>query len=97
MMSPDFLSNYLLFGPLRRLVPRTLETALPVVADVQLSQYVPGELVSIANEVRLRGKDLPEAVIRRQVRDALDEARLRRGTLASANFEDIREHLAAVD
>lgn len=97
MMSPDFLSNYLLFGPLRRLVPRTLEAALPVVADVQLSQYVPGELVSIANEVRLRGKDLPEPVIQRQVRDALDEARLRRGTLAGANIEEIRDHLAVVD
>jgi hypothetical protein len=97
MMSPDFLRNYLTFGPLRRLVPRTLEEALPVVADVQLSPYVPPELLSIANEVRLANRDLPERVIRRRVRDALDAARLRRGRLSLGGLGELKQRLEVVD
>jgi len=97
IMSPDFLRNYLTFGPLRRLLPRTLETTLPVVADVLLSQYVPPELVAIADEVRVANQDLPERVIRRRVRDALDAARMRPGRIAQGGLDGLKERLSGLD
>jgi hypothetical protein len=97
LMSPDFLRSYLSFGPLRRLVPRALEADMPVVADLQLSQYVPRELVELANAVRADCRGLPEAVIRRRVRDQLDSARTRQGPLALGGLRELRERLKAAD
>jgi hypothetical protein len=93
VMSPDFLRNYLAFGPSRRLVPTTLEAAMPVVADVQLSRYVPPELVEVARETRESNRGQPERVIRRRVRDALDAARARRGPLAQGGLQQLKERL----
>jgi len=97
IMSPDFLRNYLAFGPARRLVPRTLDMTLPVVADLQLSHFVPSELVLVANEVRERSQGLPERLIRRRVRDALDAARSRQGNLARGGLGELKQRLQVVE
>jgi hypothetical protein len=70
---------------------------MPVVADLQLSQYVPRELVELANAVRADCRGLPEAVIRRRVRDQLDSARTRQGPLALGGLRELRERLKAAD
>jgi len=67
--------------------------SLPVVADIQLSRYVPPELVAVANEARERNRALPERLIRRRVRDALDAARARQGNLAKGGLGELQQRL----
>jgi len=93
-MSPDFLRNYLSFGPSRRLVSRSMESALPVLADGRLSQFVPLELLKTAEGIRTSHSDQPERAIRRSVRDGLDRARLWRGPVAAANLKTLNTVLA---
>ena len=83
VMSADFLTNYLAFGPLRNKVGREKTTALPLSIDPSSLQEVTHELVQIATSVRKESDGLPEHVIRRKVRDALDAARRRTGPVTS--------------
>lgn len=79
VMSADFLTNFLAFGPLRGKVSKIQKGALPVAIDPALVEYLTPELVALAKTVRNESKDNPEHVIRRKVRDALDDARRRTG------------------
>ncbi|MFZ2301624.1 MAG: hypothetical protein WAW10_07125 [Gallionella sp.] len=81
VMSADFLSNYLSFGPLRGKVAKHIDGILPVSIDPALVEYLTPELVSLANAVRGDSKGMPEHVIRRKVRDAMDDARRRTGDI----------------
>ena len=81
VMSADFLTNYLSFGPLRGRVARNIDAVLPISIDPALVEYLTPDLVSLANTVRESSKGLPEHVIRRKVRDAMDEARRRTGDI----------------
>ncbi len=81
VMSADFLTNYLSFGPLRTKVARSGSGVLPVALDTALFQNLSHELVQIAASVRRDSENLPEYVICRKVRDALDAAKRRTGDL----------------
>lgn len=83
VMSADFLSNYLAFGPLRGQVERNEKQngGLPVAIDPALVQYLTPELVALAKRVREESVGLQEHVIRRKVRDSLDEAKRRTGSV----------------
>ncbi len=81
VMSADFLSNYLSFGPTRDRVSRDVSGGLPVALDPALVSYISPELVQTANSVRASCVGLDEHVIRRKVRDALDAARRRIGKI----------------
>lgn len=81
VMSPDFLVNYLAFGPVRRLVKKGVEAQLPVAIDIGIGD-LPKELMDVAEQVRGQLHDKPERLIRREVRDQLDRARMRRGAVS---------------
>lgn len=83
VMSADFLTNYLAFGPVREKVSRAIDASLPVSLDPALVDYLTPELVQVANEVRAKATGLPEHVIRRKVRDALDAAKRRVGDITT--------------
>lgn len=83
VMSADFLTNYLAFGPLRGKVARSLSGVLPVAMDPGLIEYLTPELVSLASTVRGASLGMPEHVIRRKVRDALDAAKRRTGNVTN--------------
>lgn len=87
VMSADFLTNYLAFGPLREKVGRIKDAALPVSIDPSAVSEVTAELVQLANRVREQAGDLPEHVIRRRVRDALDAARRRPGAITERGLQ----------
>lgn len=92
VMSADFLTNYLAFGPLRQKVARSQNGVLPVAIDPGLIEYLSPELVALAKTVRNESLGLSEHVIRRNVRDALDAAKRRTGNitergLSLQNFE----------
>jgi hypothetical protein len=83
VMSADFLTNYLAFGPLRDRVGGAKTAGLPVSIDPSAVQGLTPELVELARTVRKEAEGLPEHVIRRRVRDALDAARRRTGQVTA--------------
>lgn len=93
VLSPDFLANYLAFGPIRRQVSKSSELSLPVVIDLSVTQYLPQELVALAESVREELKGCPEYMIRRKVRDRLDAAKARRGAMAQGGTKAMQQDL----
>ncbi|HHT8992367.1 TPA: hypothetical protein ACT5B2_004224 [Burkholderia cenocepacia] len=88
VMSADFLVNYLAFGPIRRHVRKSAEVQLPLLMVMGDASRLSPELLSEAETLRDELKDLPERVIRRQVRDHLDRARSRIGPIANLGMEE---------
>jgi hypothetical protein len=93
VMSPDFLMNYLALGPVRMRVSKQTEKILPVLLELRMTDTLDPELLSVANSVREQFKDLPEYVIRRRVRDALDAAKSRLGKMATGGLQAVEEEL----
>ncbi|MFI8523959.1 hypothetical protein ACIGB8_05920 [Promicromonospora sukumoe] len=76
VISPDYFSQMLRFGPLRR-KPETQDISpLPVTIEIRRFENVPHELMKIASETRQKYAGFSEVRIRREVRDALDHARI---------------------
>ncbi len=89
LMSPDFLLNYLAFGPVRRRVSKATEAGLPIFLGSSIVPILPQELIEIADRVRRENAGLPEHILRRRVRDDLDKARLRIGPIALGGLDDV--------
>ena len=75
VLSPDYLSQILRLGPLRRQSTHGDSTLLPMSLSMRLFENVPPELIAIAKETREQYADFDELRIRREVRDALNRAR----------------------
>lgn len=84
VLSPDFLVQLLRLGPLRSAVHREKRADLPLIADLSRLNYVSGELLTAAEEVRTANKNLDDRLAQRNVRDALDSMRTRAGPVALA-------------
>ena len=82
VMSLDFLGQYLTFGPARSRVPKASARQLTVTLEPRLVSFLTRDLIKEATAIRGEMKDLPENVIRRRVRDHLDEARRKMGPMA---------------
>jgi len=91
VMSADFLVNYLAFGPLRRRVTKSAEAHLPLLMVLGSAAQLTPELMVEAEIVRNQLKDLPERVIRREVRDRLDRARASIGPIANMGMDEVEE------
>jgi len=77
LLSLSFLLNNMTFGPSRSQVGKEAELRLPLILDVEMSESFPHDIIQIADNVRRENDGLPEYVIRRKVRDAIDSARRR--------------------
>jgi hypothetical protein len=75
LMSLSFLLNTMAFGGNRAKSGKTAESAIPLILDIEMSESVPHDLIQLADEVRRENASLPERVIRRNVRDAVNKAR----------------------
>jgi hypothetical protein len=93
IMSPDFLADYLAVGPKRARVGKNIEASLPVAMFEMLPDHVPLELIEIAGQVRQECGGLNERLIRRRLRDTLDNLKRNRGALAQGGFAGVRERL----
>ena len=91
VMSADFLVNYLSFGPMRGKVAGGASSTLPVALDPSLVEYLSPDLLAVASAARANAKGVPEHVIRRKVRDALDEARRRIGPVTQEGMRAVSE------
>jgi hypothetical protein len=89
ILSIDFLAQYLTFGPVRMRLSKTSLRALPVALESRLIPFLTRELVEEASRIRAEMKDLPEAIIRRRVRDQLDSERRRMGPLAAKGVDAV--------
>jgi hypothetical protein len=89
VISPDYFSQMLRFGPLRRDAATQNVSTLPVSVEIRRFENAPKELLKIAREARDRYSEYGERRIRREVRDALD--RVRTATVSSSST------LSAVD
>ena len=97
LLSLDFLINNLTFGPVRRHLTRSDEQSLPIVLDIEMSESMPLDILKIADKVRRDNEGLPEYVIRRKVRDAINRARRRRGYSGASSIFDTEDVLQAVE
>ena len=94
ILSADFMVNYLTFGPVRSRVSKYKDHIPPIVLDLGVIDYLPPELLDLAESVRTEAKDLPEHVIRRRVRDELDNAKRRIGVVAQSRLEDVAKDIS---
>lgn len=88
LLSLSFLVNNITFGPDRRLLGKSDELSVPLILDLEISESMPYDILEIADRVRRENESLPEYVIRRKVRDAIDKARRHRGCLQYNNIFD---------
>jgi hypothetical protein len=82
LLSITFLINSLSFGPARSRARETEDLALPLLLDVEMSESMPHDILALADAVRKENEGLPERVVRRKVRDAIDAARRRKACVA---------------
>lgn len=90
LMSLDFLASSLSFGSFRSNFTREQEQLLPLFFEADASEYMPRELIEIANRVRIKNEGQPEHVIRRKVRDTCDRMKRRYGKLTQ-NAIDVEQ------
>lgn len=93
VLSADFMVNYLAFGPVRRKVGKAKEAHLPLMMELGTARYLTPELLAEAERLREGLKDLPDRVVRRRVRDDLDQARRRLGPIAKAGTRELDDEL----
>lgn len=96
VMGADFLVNYLAFGPMRKRVTKAKESHLPLLMILGGATQLTPELIAEAENLRSRLKELPERVVRRQVRDYLDKARSRIGPIANLGMDEVDDALQRV-
>jgi hypothetical protein len=90
-ISPDFMLHYLAIGPVRARLSRKTEEALPLMLNMSVLDAVPQDLLDLSDILRKELAGLPAHVVRRKVRDTLDEARLLLGAAAKAGERGLTE------
>jgi hypothetical protein len=93
-LSPDFMTQYLRLAPVRTAVERQLWANLPLLTDVSRYDFVPKELIARADELRREIGDLDERIIRRRVRDTLNDMKLEEGPQALAGIRGMERGLS---
>lgn len=91
LMSLSFLLNNMTFGPSRTQINKENSLTLPLILDIEMTESLPHDIIEIADKVRSENEGLPDYVIKRKVRDAIDKARRRHGCLGFNNAIDSEE------
>lgn len=95
VLSPDFLLNYMVFGPIRRQVSKDTEAGLPVILEGGIVEELPKDLGELVERIREETKDLPDRIRKRRIRDALDAAKRREGEFARGGSPGIEKRFGA--
>ncbi|WP_309858378.1 hypothetical protein [Leifsonia sp. 1010] len=94
-ISPDFMIHYLSVGPVRARLSRSTEEVLPLMMNMSILDAVPAELIELSDALRRELVSLPPHVVRRKIRDTLDEARVLLGTRAKAGESGLTAEIKA--
>lgn len=94
-LNPGFLAQILRLGRTRNAVERSLYVSMPVLNDFSTLNYTPSGLVDRADQIRAEHVAKKEHVVKRLVRDKLDEMK----ALSRPEFLDVSidEELAEVE
>ncbi|WP_270889697.1 hypothetical protein [Pedococcus sp. 5OH_020] len=92
-ISPDFMLHYLAIGPVRARLSRKTEEALPLMLNMSVLDAVPQDLLDLSDALRKELAGLPAHVVRRKIRDTLDEARLLLGAAARSGETGLTEEI----
>ena len=93
VMSFDFLIDYLAVGPRRSDVSRSEEKLLPLMLDMSLLDGIPEDIREVAEAARSEMSGFSDRLVRREIRDRLDAAKLRRGPVARAGIDAIEQDI----
>ena len=93
VMSYDFLTDYVALGPRRADVSKAEERLLPIMLDISRFGDIPEEFLQIAEEARDELAGMSERLVRREIRDRLNQARLRSGPIARGGVDNIEQDL----
>lgn len=96
-ISPDFMINYLAIGPIRSKISKSSGDMLPLMLNMHALDAVPADLISLADDLRSDLSGLPPRVIRRKIKETLEDARRLLGPTAIAGevglTDDIKRRL----
>lgn len=87
VISADFMVNYLAFGPVRRRIDKSKEAHLPLLMVLGSASHLTPEIITEAENLRAQLSDMPDRIVRRHVRDYIDQARRRIGPIANAGMD----------
>jgi hypothetical protein len=89
--------NYLAIGPIRSKISKSSGDMLPLMLNMHALDAVPADLISLADELRTDLAGLPPRVIRRKIKETLEDARRLLGPTAVAGevglTDDIKQRL----
>lgn len=92
-ISPDFMLHYLAIGPVRARLSKKTEEALPLMLNMSILDAVPRDLLDLSDALRKELTGLPAHVVRRKIRDTLDEARMLLGAQARAGEQGLTDEI----
>jgi hypothetical protein len=92
-MSPDFMLNYLSIGPVRSRLSRRSEDALPLMLNMSIMDAVPPDLIELADVLRSQLQGLQPRVVRRKIRETLEDARRLLGPTAEAGERGLNDEI----
>ena len=92
-ISPDFMLHYLAVGPVRARLARKTEEVLPLMLNMSILDAVPKDLIELSDTLRLELTGRPPHVIRRKIRDTLDQARYLLGAAARAGEQGLNDEI----
>ena len=95
ILSADFMVNYLAFGPVRGRIGKGTEFHLPLMLELSSAPYLTADILTEAEKIRADLQDMPEHVIRRKVRDYLNQARRSLGSITDAGVGELEEGIIA--
>jgi hypothetical protein len=94
IISIDFLLKYMAFGPSRDRLTQTAQRMPYVFTDPIME--VPKELLEVASATRNESQNLPERIIQRRIRDAMDREKMRLGPVQLAGLDGSTEAIAGL-
>jgi hypothetical protein len=94
IMSVDFLLKYMAFGPNRDRVIQTSERMPYVFIDPIIE--APKELLEVASATRRESQNVPERIIQRRIRDAMDREKMKLGAVQIAGLDGSTEAIATM-
>lgn len=78
---------------MRTAIEQEVRTNLPLISDISRYESTPVQLVALTDEVRKKCEGLDELRIRREVRDAMDSARLKIGAQGRSGMSGVQDHI----
>jgi hypothetical protein len=92
-ISSDFMINYLSVGPIRSKLTKHSEKMLPLMLNMHALDAVPPDLLELADEIRADLADLPARVVRRKIKETLEDARRLLGPVTETGEVGLTEEI----